>query len=55
MDNGLGFVAGENIRDFFVTEPPILFAEFSLVFPLGERQHFVADVDLADGLKRGFA
>ena len=54
-DKGLGFVAGENIRDFFVTEPPIHFAGFSLVFPLGERQHFVAKRDVADGLKLGFA
>ena len=55
MDNGLGFVAGVNIRDFFVTEPPIHFAGFPFVFPLGKCQHLVADVDLADGLKRRFA
>ncbi len=52
-DKGLGFVAGVNIRDFFVTEPPIHFAGFPLVFPFGEGQHLVAGVDFAYRLKRG--
>ena len=53
-DKGLGFVAGVNIRDFFVTEPPIHFAGFPLVFPFGERQHLVTKLDVANWPKRGF-
>jgi len=51
MYNRLRFEAGIDIRDFFVTEPPIHFARFPLVFPLGEGQHLVADINPVDGLQ----
>ena len=54
MDKGLGFVAGVNIRDFFVTEPPVHFAGFSFVFPLGKRQYLVAKRDVANRPELGF-
>ena len=54
-DDGLGFVAGVNIRDFFVSEPPIHFARFSLAFPFGKGQHLVAKLDFTDWPQRGFS
>jgi len=55
VDNCLSFVAGKYVRDFFVTEPPIHFARFPLVFPFGECQHLVAMLDVANGPKCRFA
>ena len=44
VNNCLHLIASEDIGDFLVGEPTVLFGLLALVFPFGEGQHLVADL-----------